>query len=263
VLPRLLASRRSDARSSLLADARQSRPGRAAPARSLSLLSWDEYATRWSGLHGGVDPRHGSVLFRGWLRLAYRVGRLLARAGVRPAAVTALGLLLCALVPVVVRAGRLGPVVAAGLVVLSALADSADGAVAVITNRVTRLGYVYDSVADRLGEAAWLVAFWLLGTPVGLVVAAGGVSWLQEYLRARATAAGMREIGVVTVAERPTRGIVVAVGLALAGLASLAGPSLRTGTATLAVAAWLLLGVVGLGQLAVAVHAALGHRADG
>ena len=42
------------------------------------LLSWDQYATRWSGLHGGVDPRRGSVLFRGWLRLAYGVGRMLA-----------------------------------------------------------------------------------------------------------------------------------------------------------------------------------------
>jgi len=224
------------------------------------LLSWDQYATRWSGLHGGVDPRDGSPLVRGWLRLAYGVGRFLARLGVRPATVTVAGLLLCGLVPLTVRAGRFGPVLGAVLVVLSTVADSADGAVAVITNRVTRLGYVYDSVADRLGEAAWLVAFWLLGTPVWLVVAAGGVSWLHEYLRARATAAGMREIGVVSVAERPTRGIVVAVGLVLAGLASLAGPALRTGTATLAAAAWLLLGVVGLGQLTVAVHAALGHR---
>jgi phosphatidylglycerophosphate synthase len=226
------------------------------------LASWEQYATRWSGLHGGVDPRQRSVLFRGWLRLAYRVGRVLARLGVRPAAVTALGLLLCALVPLAVRSGRLGPVVAAGLVVLAGVADSADGAVAVITNRVTRLGYVYDSVADRLGEAAWLVGFWLLGVPAWLVVAAGAVAWLHEYLRARATAAGMREIGVVTVAERPTRGIVVTLGFVLAGLGGLAGPALRVGTATLAAAAWLLLGVVGLGQLAAAVHAALGHRTE-
>ncbi len=223
------------------------------------LLSWDQYVTRWSGLHGGVDPRNGSALFRGWLRLAYGIGRLLARLGVRPATVTALGLLLCALVPVAVRSGRLGPVLAAGFVVLSGVADSADGAVAVITNRVTRLGYVYDSVADRLGEVAWLVAFWLLGVPAWLVVATGGVAWLHEYLRARATAAGMREIGVVTAAERPTRAIVVAVGLLLCGLAGLVNPELVPGTATMAAAAWLLLGVVGLGQLVVAVHLALGH----
>jgi CDP-diacylglycerol--glycerol-3-phosphate 3-phosphatidyltransferase len=220
-------------------------------------LSWEQYATRWSGLHGGVDPRAGSPLFRGWLRLAYRTGRLLARLGVRPATVTALGLLLCALVPLAVRAGRFGPVLAAVFVVLSVLADSADGAVAVITDRVTRLGSVVDSVADRLGEVAWLVAFWLLGAPGWLVVVAGGVAWLHEYLRARATAAGMREIGVVTVAERPTRAIVVVVGLVLSGLVD---PGLLAGTATVATAAWLLLGLVGLGQLVAAVHSALAAR---
>ena len=56
------------------------------------LLTWDQYATRWSGLHGGVDPRDGSPMMRGWLRLAYRTGRVLARLGVRPATVTAIGL---------------------------------------------------------------------------------------------------------------------------------------------------------------------------
>jgi len=221
-----------------------------------ALLTWDQYATRWSGLHGGVDPRDGSAFLRGWLRLAYRLGRVLARLGIRPAAVTALGLLLCALVPVTVRTGPLGPVLGAGLVVLSTVADSADGAVAVITNRVTGLGYVYDSVADRLGEAAWLVALWLLGAPAWLVVTTGGLAWLHEYLRARATAAGMREIGAVTVAERPTRAIVVALGLAFAGVAGFAGTRLAIGTATMATATWLLLGVIGLGQLTVAVHRA-------
>ncbi|OLB66670.1 MAG: CDP-alcohol phosphatidyltransferase [Actinobacteria bacterium 13_2_20CM_2_72_6] len=223
-------------------------------------LSWDQYATRWSGLHGGVDPRDGSPPVRGWLRLAYGVGRLLARLGVRPATVTAAGLLLCVLVPVAVRAGRLGPVLGAGLVVLSTVADSADGAVAVITNRVTRLGYVYDSVADRLGEVAWLVALWLLGVPVWLVITTGGLAWLHEYLRARATAAGMKEIGAVTVAERPTRAIVVTLGLFLAGLGGLVSRDLMVGTATMATATWLLLGAVGLTQLTAAMHAAFARR---
>jgi phosphatidylglycerophosphate synthase len=217
-------------------------------------LSWDQYATRWSGLHGGVDPRDGSPLVRGWLRLAYGVGRFLARLGVRPATVTLAGFLLCALVPVVVRAGWLGPVLGAVLVVLSTVADSADGAVAVITNRVTRLGYVYDSVADRLGEVAWLVALWLLGVPAWLVITTGGLAWLHEYLRARATAAGMKEIGTVTVAERPTRAIAVTAGLLLAGAGGLVSRDLAVGTATMATAIWLLLGAVGLLQLIAAMH---------
>jgi phosphatidylglycerophosphate synthase len=219
-------------------------------------LTWDQYADRWSGLHGGYDPRAGFPLIRGWLRLAYRTGRLLARLGVRPATVTAVGLLLAVLVPVAAWAGRWGPLLGAGLIVLSTVADSADGAVAVITNRVTRLGYIYDSVADRLAEVAWLVAFWLLGAPAWVVVVAGGLTWLQEYLRARATAAGMTEIGVVTVAERPTRAIVGTFGLTLAGLAGFATRDLSTGAATMAATIWSLLGAIGVGQLAAAVHAA-------
>jgi phosphatidylglycerophosphate synthase len=224
------------------------------------LLSWDQYATRWSGLHGGVDPRDGSPLVRGWLRLAYRTGRLLARLGVRPATVTGLGLLLCLLVPLTVRQHPYAPLIGAGLVVLSSAADSLDGAVAVITNRVTRLGYVYDSVADRLGEAAWLVALWLLGAPAWVALLAGAVTWLHEYLRARATAASATEIGVPTLGERPTRALVATVGLALTGLAGLASAELAIGTATLAAATWLLFGLLGLGQLVVGVHLAFRHR---
>ena len=52
--------------------------------------------------------------------------------------------------------------------------------------------------ADRIGELGWLAAFWVAGAPGWLVVAAGAASWLHEYLRARATAGGMAEIGAVT-----------------------------------------------------------------
>lgn len=226
-------------------------------------LTWDQYATRWSGLHGGVDLRDGSPLVRSWLRLAYRIGRLLARRGVPPAAVTGSGLLLAALVPVVVaRSGRPGPILGAGLVLLSVVADSADGALAVIADRVTRLGHVYDSIADRLAEVAWLIAFWLLGVPAWVVVAAAGLTWLHEYLRARATTAGMTGIGVVTVAERPTRAIIGTLGLALTGVGGLWARDLSVGTATAATATWLLLGVIGLGQLLVAVHRALAGPRD-
>jgi CDP-diacylglycerol--glycerol-3-phosphate 3-phosphatidyltransferase len=202
------------------------------------------------------------------MRLAYRSGRLLAGLGVRPAAVTLVNLVLCALVPLTARQGPVAPLAGAALVVLSTVADSADGAVAIITNRVTRLGYVYDSVVDRLGEAAWLAALWLLGAPAWLAVLAGAVTWLQEYLRARASAAAMKEIGGVTVAERPTRAIIAAIGLALAGLAelasrelpagiaTLASRELPAGIATLATAAWLLFGLIGLAQLHGAIHEA-------
>lgn len=216
-------------------------------------LSWDEYAVGWARLHGGFDPRKAGPLVRGWLRVAYVIGSGLARAGVAPAAVTFAGLVLCVCVPLL--ADR--PALAAVFVLLAAMADSADGATAVVSGRATRLGYLYDSLADRLGEAAWLVAFWLVGAPGTLVVAAGAMSWLHEYVRARVTAAGMRDIGVVTVGERPTRVSIAFVGLLLAGAVKLVQSDLPAGTITVVTAVWVLLSLVGLLQLLAAFHRAL------
>jgi hypothetical protein len=152
-------------------------------------VTHDEYLTAWSALHGGYDPRRAGAPVRGWLLTAYRIGSWLGAHRVSPGTVTTSGLLLCLAVPAVAPLGRWGLLVGAFLVLLAAITDGLDGAVAVITGRVTRLGYVYDSVADRLGEAAWLLALWLGGAPGWLIVAAGGAAWLLEYLRARAASA--------------------------------------------------------------------------
>ncbi|WP_433797462.1 CDP-alcohol phosphatidyltransferase family protein [Actinoplanes sp. CA-252034] len=221
-------------------------------------MGWDDYVTAWSGLHGGFDPRTATPVVRGWVLLAYRIGSLLGRNRIRPLTVTLTGLLICLAVPVVIGlAGPAGLAAGALLVLLAAVADGLDGAVAVVTGRVTRAGHVYDSVADRLGEAAWLTAFWLAGAPAWLAVAAGASSWLHEYLRARAATAGMKEIGAVTVGERPTRVSVGVTGLVLAPLAALAEPAWTAPVLTVTVAIWLLLQVLGLFQLTVAVHRAL------
>ncbi|MFI6075396.1 CDP-alcohol phosphatidyltransferase family protein [Actinoplanes sp. NPDC051343] len=207
-------------------------------------MTWDEYASAWSRLHGGFDPRTGSVFVRGWVRLAFTLGSRLAWAG--PSWVTLCGLLICLAVPFA------GLVPGAALVLLAALADTLDGAVAVLSDRATRAGYVLDSVADRVGEAAWLTAFWVGGAQAWVVVAAGAASWLHEYARARATAAGMSEIGAVTVGERPTRVLIAVFGLLGAGIAGHAPLVL-----TVAAAVWLGLAVIGLAQLAVAIRRSL------
>ncbi|WP_433208909.1 CDP-alcohol phosphatidyltransferase family protein [Dactylosporangium sp. CS-047395] len=209
-------------------------------------LDWEAYAERWSAVHGGYDPREAPALVRGWLRLGHAMGTALLRVGVRsPNAVTSLGLLLSACVPVVALLPA-GPLLAALLILCSALADTVDGVLAVVAERATRLGQVYDAAADRLSEAAWLLAFALLGAPLWLVVAAGGVMWLHEYVRARASAAGMTDIGAVTVAERPTRILLAIFGL----LATLFDE--RAATVTMAAA--LLVALVGFAQLLRAVH---------
>jgi phosphatidylglycerophosphate synthase len=217
-------------------------------------VTWEEYASAWSALHGGFDPDRASFLIRGWVRLAWRGGTALARLRIGPSAVTTLGLLLCVLVPVIAPAS---PIAAGVVVLLASFADGLDGAVAVISGRATAFGYVYDSVADRLGEAAWLVALWVSGAPVLLVVAAGAVSWLHEYVRARATAGGMQEIGAVTVGERPTRVAVTVSGLIVGGVAALVHDRWGAAVITAAAAVWLALGLVGLAQLAAAVRRAL------
>ncbi len=221
------------------------------------MLTWEQYATAWAKLHGGFDPRAASPVVRGWIRLAYAGGTLLGRLRVAPTAVTVVGLLLCLAVPVAAARGPAGALGAAVLVLLAGAADALDGAVAVATRRTSRLGFVYDSVADRIGEAAWLAAFWVAGAPGGLVVVGGAVSWLHEYVRARAVAAGMAEVGVVTVAERPTRVSVALVGLLLAGAAGLIEEDLLAGTVTVAAVAWLFFAVFGLGQLFGGVRRAL------
>jgi CDP-diacylglycerol--glycerol-3-phosphate 3-phosphatidyltransferase len=189
-----------------------------------------------------------------WLRLSYRSGRLLARIRVKPSLVTTIGMLASVAVPVLTVRHGYWPLVAAALVLLSGIADSVDGAIAVVTNKVTRLGYVYDSVADRISEAAWMVAFWLAGAPGWLAVLVGGLAWLHEYIRARATAAGMSEIGVVTLGERPARLVMILLGLVLAGTAGVLAPDLPSGVVTIVAAIAALFGVIGVVQLIAAVQ---------
>jgi len=117
-------------------------------------VTFEEYAAAWSRLHGGFDPRRSSAAVRGWVLTAYRIGSWLGRRRIGPAAVTAAGVVLGLAVPFAVPLGRFGLLLGALLVLLGAAADSLDGAVAVVTGRTSRLGYVYDSVADRLARRA-------------------------------------------------------------------------------------------------------------
>ena len=84
-----------------------------------------------------------------------------------------------------------------------------------------------------------------------------GLAWLHEFVRARASGAGMVGVGVLTLAEGPTRAIFAAAGLGFAGLGGLADPAMSTGVATVFTVLWTGLGVLGLGQLLRAVVRAL------
>lgn len=213
------------------------------------VLSREVYFDRWAGLHGGYDPR-GSWWARTWLAGTYAVARPLAVAGVPPDLLTFAGLAVSAGGVAACLPGGAWPVLAGAIVVLSGLADSLDGAVAVLSDRTTRWGHVLDSVVDRASDLLYVVALAVVGAPGWLCAVGGALALLQEYARARAGVAGMSEVGVITLWERPTRIAVTALFLVGAGLYVDAAAAWASAGA----AAWATLGAVGLGQLLVVVR---------
>lgn len=202
-----------------------------------------EYLRRWSVLHGGYDPSRARVT-RGWLRLVYHLAAAPARRGVHPDALTAAGVWTGALALLPAAAGGRWLFAAAGVVAVSGLLDSLDGAVASLTGRVTRFGYVLDSVADRVVDGVYLVVLYLAGAGGLACVLAGAATVLLEYTRARSGAAGFAEVGVVTPGERPTRIVVTVLGLLAVALAPglpVAATAAAAIIAGLAAFSWLLL----------------------
>lgn len=224
----------------------------------MTVLGRDAYFEKWAELHGGYDPR-SSRLTAMWLSLAYAVARPLAALRVPPDLVTGVGALLSALAVYLAWLQGSWVVVAAVVVAVSGLSDSLDGAVAVMTGRTTRWGYVLDSFVDRVCDCLYLVALWLVGAPAWVCVLGGFVMGMHEYTRARAGNAGMGDIGVVTVAERPTRVIVTAVFLLGAGVHDHAAETWATAGA----AVWVTVGAAGLVQLLVVVRRRLATAANG
>ena len=214
-------------------------------------MNREQYVQRWSELHGEVAP---VGLVGGWLRLSHALGRPLARLRVRPGAITVAGLGLAVLVLPSAAAGGRWLLLAALTVVLAALLDGLDGAVAILTDRVSRRGAVLDATCDRLADLSFVSALWLVGAPAGVCVVGGAVALLHEQVRAGARVVGMREVGVVTVSERPTRVIMTAAFLLAAGLY----PARAGGWATVGAIGWVAVGIIGFVQLCLVVRRRLG-----
>lgn len=223
----------------------------AAPVPSL-----DGYLARWAPLHGGYDPRTGTVFLRGWLTGTYRVCRPLARRGVQPDVLTLVGAWGVAAAAVVAglpeghSALVAGPFWAGWLLGIAAPLDNIDGCVAILTDRVTPWGYVLDSCVDRVCDGLGLLALWAAGAPVGSCVAAGCALGMLEYLRARAVGVGVREVGVISLGERPNRITANALGLIAAGCFA----SHRNLLAGIGAYAVLGLSMFGLLQVGLFIH---------
>jgi len=105
------------------------------------------------------------------------------------------------------------------LVLLSGLFDILDGALARLTNQVTRFGALLDSTFDRISDAVLLLGLLLLylmsggTTEMVLIFLALISSFLTSYVRARAEGLGINcPVGLFTRAERV---IILALGLLL------------------------------------------------
>lgn len=204
---------------------------------------------RWRATHGDIDPT-GNAWLEGWLQFVHAVARPLARRGVQPVVLTLWSLWLAAAVVVLAWVAPGWRIVAGWLLVVSALADALDGAVAVATQRTTRWGAVLDSAVDRVTDVLYLVAVVVVGGPLWLAAATGVAVFMLEYVRARAESSGGSPVGAVTVAERPTRVICCSLGVAAAGVL----PGLAALIATTALGVLAVLSMSGLVHLVVVVH---------
>ena len=204
----------------------------------------------WQAAHDGYDPARGSVWVRGWLITVHRLARPLARAGVQPDVLTLWTVWVGLAAVVAAHAGGSWAALAAWLVVFSGLADALDGAVAVLTRRTSRWGYVLDSAVDRCNDVLFAVALVLVGAPWWAAALYVVLFFELEYVRARAGNAGGSPIGTITVGERANRVAFCAAGLFVAGV--LPAQAVRAVSVTMGVL--IVLSAIGLAQLLRAVR---------
>ena len=153
-------------------------------------------------------------------RVVRPVGKLLLRTGLSPDHITILGLLIAIGASVAIGLGSLP--LGLALVILSALPDMFDGALAKASNSASQRGAFFDSVIDRvsdsflLGGVAWYLADTRGATAAVLPFAVMAVSSLISYQRAKAESLGLHAKGGLM--ERAERIIVLCFGLLFGSL---------------------------------------------
>ena len=143
------------------------------------------------------------------------VGLLLRKTGMSPDHLTILGITVAVLAAFAIGNGFLRAGLA--LVILAALPDMLDGALAKASNTASQRGAFFDSVVDRVtdsvlfGGVAWYFASEKSPHLALLPMAIMGVSSLISYERAKAEALGLHAKGGLM--ERAERIIVLCIGL--------------------------------------------------
>ena len=164
-----------------------------------------EFFLAWSKLHGDAKV---SGIVKGWLSISFTVSKALAKMRVTPNALTILGLVFGILLYMNSNA-----IWAPLILLISLICDGVDGSLAIITRQSSKWGALLDSVVDRLTEVFWVLALYSLGVDSKILITVLILASTQEYLRARAGGVGLKQVGVVTVAERPVRASFIFIAL--------------------------------------------------
>ena len=168
-------------------------------------MTKDEFFLAWSKLHGDAKV---SGIVKGWLSISFPVSKALAKIRVTPNALTILGLVFGILLYM-----NSSAIWAPLILVISLICDGVDGSLAIITRQSSKWGALLDSVVDRLTEVFWVFALYSLGVDSKILITVLILASNQEYLRARAGGVGLKQVGVVTVAERPVRASFIFIAL--------------------------------------------------
>jgi len=161
------------------------------------MLTKDEFYVKWSQLHSDASIT-GAVAW--WLKISYRFGLVATLLRISPNVLTLLGLVSAAMSALTATTWW-----AVFFLVFSLFCDGIDGSVAIFQKRDSAWGATLDSVVDRISEAFWLYALYVIGVPAWLAIALWSVAAFQEYARAKLSSLKIKDIGVVTPAERPVR----------------------------------------------------------
>lgn len=168
-------------------------------------MTKDEFFLAWSKLHGDAKV---SGIVKGWLSISFTVSKALAKMRVTPNALTILGLVFGILLYM-----NSSAIWAPLILVISLICDGVDGSLAIITRQSSKWGALLDSVVDRVTEVFWVLALYSLGVDSKILITVLILASTQEYLRARAGGVGLKQVGVVTVAERPVRASFIFIAL--------------------------------------------------
>ena len=203
-------------------------------------MTFAEYLVAWAQLHGTQSPKG---LVRVWLRIAFFLSTPLTK--FNPNLITAFGPVLMGAAIYLASSPNRNYFLASITVLVVGLVDSFDGMVAVRTSKTSSWGAFLDGIVDRLIDVGIGILLIVLGAPVELAVLAMSIALIHEYMRAKASGIGYREVGVITPAEKPTR---IALGVMFLFAAGLL-PEKVIQLANIATLVWISLGLISFAML--------------